>query len=45
MRFVQGAIAAGAWLSFYEFEHLDDGVLTKLLHELKKLVATIQNHQ
>lgn len=22
MRFVQGAILAGAWLSFYEFEHL-----------------------
>ena len=45
MRFVQGAISAGAWLSFYEFEHLDDGVLINLLHELKKLLAAIQTHE
>lgn len=42
MRFVQGAISAGAWLSFYEFEHLDDGVLIRLFRELKSLITSIQ---
>lgn len=32
LRFVQGAVMAGAWLSLYEFEHLEGKVLVKLLN-------------
>ena len=45
MRLVQGAVATGAWLSFYEFEHLDDGVLVRVFHELKKIISNIHNKQ
>jgi hypothetical protein len=37
LRFVQGAILAGAWLSLYEFEHAETEVIVKLFNEIKKV--------
>lgn len=41
MRFVQGAVLAGAWLSFYEFEHLEPKVLVQLLNQVNKLIIKL----
>ncbi len=37
MRFVQGAIQAGAWLSFYESSNLKDSVAYELLDNITRL--------
>lgn len=41
MRFVQGAVLAGAWVGFYEFEEMDGKVLGNVLEEVKKYVKKL----
>ena len=42
-KFVQGAIAAGAWLTFYEFETLSYSACAELLHLVSR--ANLQEHR